>query len=205
MSTDRGGTDIAMALFGSVRTRVLGVLFGRPQRACHLREIMRAVGAGHGAVQRELRRLVACGLVTRARRGNQVIYQANENAPVFGELHGLITKTVGLADVLRGALATLAGRIEVAFVFGSAADGTLQPASDIDLMVIGGAGLRELSPVLSEAQEQLGREINPVMISPAELRERAAAQDAFITSVLQGHKIFLIGGEGDLTGVVGAP
>ena len=205
MGTSADEGSVATALFGSVRTRVLGVLFGQPQRACHLRAITRAVDAGHGAVQRELRRLVACGLVTRARRGNQVIYQANENAPVFRELHGLITKTVGLAGMLRGALATLADRIEVAFVFGSAAEGTLQPASDIDLMVIGEAGLRELSPVLSEAQEQLGREINPVTIGPAELRERAIAQDAFIMSVLQGDKIFLIGGESDLTGVVRAP
>jgi len=200
MGTSADGGSVATALFGSVRTRVLGVLFGQPQRACHLREITRAVGAGHGAVQRELRRLVACGLVTRARRGNQVIYQANENAPVFRELHGLITKTVGLANMLRGALATLADRIEVAFVFGSAAEGTLQPASDIDLMVIGRAGLRDLASVLPDAQEQLGREINPVTISPAELRERLSAGDAFIKGVLEGPKILIIGGEDNLSG-----
>jgi len=39
------------------------------------------------------------------RTGNQKHYQAQRDSPVFEELHGLILKTVGLAEPLRQALA----------------------------------------------------------------------------------------------------
>jgi len=203
MGTLREDDSIAAALFGSVRQRVLGLLFGQPHQAYYLRQITRAVDAGHGAVQRELRQLVSCGLVTRTRSGNQVFYQADEKAPVFSELRGLIMKTVGLADVLREALHDLSDRIEAALIYGSMAEGTHQAGSDVDLMVVGEVGLRELSPVLSDAQERLRREVNPVTISPTELRDRFRKDDHFIKNVLKRPKIFLIGGEDDLTRIVG--
>jgi len=166
MSTYDRSNNIAAALFGSVRQRVLALLFA--------------------------------GLVTRTPRGNQVFYQANEKSPVFPEVRGLIMKTVGLADVLGECLSSLAGGIEVAFVYGSMADGTHQAGSDVDLMVIGKVGVRQLSQLLSEAQQQLGREINPVTISPAELQERFSKGDHFITAVLQRPRIFVIGDEDEL-------
>ena len=41
------------------------------------------------------------GLVNVSRVGNQKHYQANRASPVFTELHGLVIKTFGVADVLR--------------------------------------------------------------------------------------------------------
>ncbi|MBP6965535.1 MAG: winged helix-turn-helix transcriptional regulator [Armatimonadetes bacterium] len=116
--------SIGSALFGGVRQAVLAILFCHSDESFHLRHIVRAVGMGHGAVQRELARLVDAGLVIRSRRGNQVLYKANKESPVFAELRGLMVKTVGIADVLRASLAALSDRIEVAFMYGSVARGT---------------------------------------------------------------------------------
>ncbi len=80
--------------------------------------------AGSGAVQRELARLEAAGLVTTSRVGRQKHYQANERAPVFSELRGIVLKTSGLGDVLRDALSPFHGDIRAAFVFGSIAKGS---------------------------------------------------------------------------------
>ena len=55
---------------------------------------------------------------------------------MFSELHGLVQKTVGLAEPLRRALAPLSSQILVAFVYGSVAKGTDTAGSDIDLMII---------------------------------------------------------------------
>lgn len=202
LSTDN---NIAAALFGTVRQRVLALLFGHTEQSYYMRQITRAVDAGHGAVQRELKHLVAGGLVTRTRTGNQVFYQANEKSPVFAELRGLIVKTVGLADPLREALAALATRIEVAFVYGSIAHATDGAGSDVDLMIIGDVGLRELGPPLREVQWQLGRDVNPVTMSPLELRDGVGKADRFVESVLHGSKIFLIGGQDDLTRIARQP
>ena len=68
--------------------------------------------------------------------GNQKHYQANRESPVFAELHGLIVKTVGVAEPLRRALKAQAGEIRAAFVYGSVAKKGDKAGSDIDLMVI---------------------------------------------------------------------
>ena len=202
MGTSCTDNSIVSALFGTVRQRVLALLFVHTDQAHYLREITRIVDAGHGAVQRELKQLVDSGLLTRTRRGNQVFYQANQESPVFAELRGLMLKTAGLADVLREALSGLADRIKVAFVYGSIAEGTDRSASDVDLMIIGEVGLRTLGPLLPDVHATLGREVNPVTMSPKELAERATHSDHFITAVLHEPKIFLIGDQNELDRIV---
>src|SRR5437867_609450 len=127
---------VADALFAKVQQRVLGVLFGNPRRSFYANEVTALARSGTGAVQRELRRLEASGLVTVTRVGNQKHYQANPGSPVFEELRALVLKTVGLADVLRAALAPVSRDIRAAFVYGSIAKGNDTAASDIDLMVV---------------------------------------------------------------------
>jgi hypothetical protein len=132
-------TALADVLFTPVQQRVLGLLFGQPQRRFQSAELIRLAGSGTGSVHRLLTRLEAVGLVTTQKVGNQKHYQANAESPVFAELAGLMRKTVGLVQPLQAALAPLAGKITVAFVYGSVARGTDRADSDIDLMVIADA------------------------------------------------------------------
>ena len=127
---------LADALFTRTQQRVLGLLFGQAGRSFFATEIIGLAQAGSGAVQRELVRLSTSGLVIVTRVGNQKHYQANSAAPVFAELRGLVTKTVGLVDPLREALMPVAKRIALAFVYGSIAKGGDTAASDIDVMII---------------------------------------------------------------------
>ena len=109
------GSSLADALFSSTQQRVLGFLFGQPERSFFATELIGLVGAGSGAVQRELARLGQSGLVTITRVGNQKHYQANMQSPIYGELSNIIRKTVGLVDPIREALAPLAKEISAAF------------------------------------------------------------------------------------------
>jgi hypothetical protein len=127
---------MADVLFTPVQQRVLGLLFGQPERRFQSAELIRLAGAGTGAVHRMVTRLAATGLLRVETSGNQKFYQANERAPVYAELVGLVRKTVGIAGPLQAALAPLAHRIAAAFVYGSVAKGSDHAASDIDLMVI---------------------------------------------------------------------
>ena len=101
---------LARVLFGSVRRDVLGLLLGRPDERFHFREILRAVGSGSGAVQRELKQLVEAGLVDRVASGHQVYFSANREAPIFAELQAILEKTAGAGEVLRSALAPIIDR-----------------------------------------------------------------------------------------------
>jgi predicted nucleotidyltransferase len=92
--------EVANALFTKAQQRVLAVLFGYPERSFYANEVIALAGCGTGAVQRELARLEAAGLVTVTRVGRQKHYQANRAAPVFEELRGLVRKTTGLIGEL---------------------------------------------------------------------------------------------------------
>lgn len=198
MSTSSTSSSLAAALFGQTRRVILAMLYGHPDEAYYLRQLARSTGAGLGAVQREIKRLTEAGIVTRSVRGRQVFYQANPDCPVFAELKGLVVKTTGVADVLRTALAPLAGRIQLAFIYGSVARLAQKSASDVDLMAVGGVSFGEIISALTAAQETLAREVNPTVYSGAEFKAKLRAGHHFLTSVVRREKMFLIGDEHEL-------
>lgn len=184
---------LADALFTGTQQRVLGLLFGQAERSFFATEIIGLAQAGSGAVQRELARLSASGLVSVTRVGNQKHYQANSAAPVFAELRGLVSKTVGLADPLREALTPIAKQIALAFVYGSIAKGGDTAASDIDVMIVSDSLTLEAAfKALAAAESRLGRTVNPSLYTTAEFRRRRASGNAFLTKVLESEKVFLI-------------
>ena len=186
------------ALFSEGRIRVLGLLLADPEQRRHLREIARRVGLAPATVQREVTALAKAGVLLREREGHQVYYRANRQCPIFPELQGIAIKTFGVAEALREVLAPFRSQMQVAFLFGSAAAGTLDARSDLDLLVVGEVGLFELTPALQQAEARLGREVNAVTMRPAEFAERLEAGEHFLTTVLARPMIFLIGDEHEL-------
>lgn len=191
-------TDLAVALFGKTRRNVLALLFGRPERSFYLREIAARAGTGMSQVQKELEQLVAAGLVLREPRANQVHFRANPEAPIYGELLGIVTKTFGVADVIREALGPFSDRIRLAFIYGSIAKGTAAAASDIDLLLVGDLAPSEFSVPLTEARKRLGRNVSLVGYSTEEFGAMLRAEHHFISAVLEGPKIWLVGSDRSL-------
>ena len=193
MGTHTVSTDLGSALFGKARRAVLGLLYARPDEAFYLRQITREAQAGQGAVQRELKRLVDAGLLTREARGREVHYRANRACPIFAELHGLVLKTVGLADVLRTALLPFQTDITLAAVYGSQAAGTARAGSDVDLLVVGTVEEVALHKAVAGAETQLARTVNYTLLTPREFARRRRDRGGFIARVLAGPLIPLLG------------
>jgi predicted nucleotidyltransferase len=185
-------------LFNAYRRQVLGLLLLRPEESLHVREISRLAGVPAGSLHRELRALADAGLLLREPAGNQVRYRANRACPIYPELAGIFRKTAGLADLLRDALAPLGDRVELAFVFGSVAQGTETASSDVDLFVLGKAKFAEVVALVSPLRERLGREVNAVAMSRKELDEQRARGDRFVRRVMAEPKLFVIGDDHDL-------
>ncbi|RYF36796.1 MAG: transcriptional regulator [Comamonadaceae bacterium] len=193
--------NAANALFPRVRQRVLGLLYGNPDRSFFTNEIISLAGSGSGAVQRELADLTAAGLLTLTAQGNQKQYRANRAAPVYDELRGLVLKTFGLGDVLRDALEPLAPKIDAAFVYGSVAKQEDTASSDVDVMIVSDdLGYAEIFGALEVASITLGRPVNPTVYTPAQFRKRARQDSVFITRVLEQPKIWLVGTQEMLDG-----
>ncbi|MBI4294396.1 MAG: nucleotidyltransferase domain-containing protein [Betaproteobacteria bacterium] len=188
--------SIADVLFSGVQQRVLGLLFGQPDRSFYANEIERLGMTGRGALERELKRMTASGLITMTVIGRQKHYQANRNSPIFQELRGITLKTFGLSDVLRVALSSFAEAIRFAFIYGSVAKGTDTATSDIDVMVIAeGLSYSQLFEALTKAEETLGRKVSPTLYSPEDFRKKIAGDNHFVARVLDQPRIVLLGNE----------
>ena len=198
----RPPNGLAGALFSKVQLSVLGLLIGRPDRSFRISEIIRLVGSGSGAVQRELETLTAAGIFTVNSSGNQKLYRANRQSPIFEELYGLVLKTVGLLEPLKKALKPYQSKIEIAFVYGSIAKGTDIAKSDIDLMIIGEQiTYGDIFLALQNAEKTLQRPINPNLMTPDEWRQRRSNKSAFVTKRLEQPKMFVLGTDNELQGI----
>lgn len=195
----RSVQGLANALFSTTQQRVLGLLFGQPDRSYYASELIALAGSGSGAVQRELARLEQSGLVTARSVGNRRHYQANPDSALYDELVGIARKTVGIAGPVGQALQPLARRIAAAFIYGPVAKRSDTARSDIDLMVVSDKlSYADLYKVLEPLRSRLGRAVNPTVLGRAELAGRRRSGSAFARRVLAQPKIWVIGSERDL-------
>ncbi len=196
--------SLANVLFGKGRGALLALFYGHPDQSFYYRQITRQLAdISVGTLQRELDTLSQLELVDRSTLGNQVFYRANRNHPVFPELRALVAKTVGAFQVLRSALSPLEDRISLAFIYGSIARQQENAESDIDLLVVGKASLEDVLSAVGPVEQSLGRTVNPTVYSLAEFKAKLADGNHFLTSVVRGEKIFLIGGDNELSKVGG--
>lgn len=193
-------SQLPIILSSRIRADIFRLLFGVSKNDLHMRDIERQSGFAIGTIQSELKKLTDLDLVIKRRDGNRLYFRANTDHPLYPDIRNIVLKTSGLYDVLKSHLCNEPA-IQVAFVYGSIAAGKEKAASDLDLMVIGQIGLRKLSQLLSGAAENIGREINPHVLTPAELLARRREKDHFINQVMRAQKIFIVGSEHDLKNV----
>jgi DNA-binding transcriptional ArsR family regulator len=186
------------ALMPKTRQEILAATLIQSDRPWYISELARRMGVPPSSLQRELQSLSAAGILKTHRQGRMVYVQANTDSPVFPDLRGLLLKTAGLNDVLADALHPLNGKVQVAFVYGSMASGSEHSDSDIDLMLIGALAPAELAAPLRGARDVLGRDINPLVYSPAEFREKRTAGNPFLTRVLDRPRLFVVGNSHEL-------
>ncbi|HEX7048534.1 MAG TPA: nucleotidyltransferase domain-containing protein [Gammaproteobacteria bacterium] len=186
-------SQLGDALFTETQQKVLGLLYGQPERSFYTKEILRLTGMGVATIKRELDRMLAAGILTMTPIGNQHHYQANPRCPIYGELIDIIKKTIGVTEIIRQALEPLADKIDLAFVFGSMASGKERAGSDVDLLIVGDANFAELVGALYPAQEILGREVNPKIYNKEEWDRMRKENTAFIKDILSKPRLSVIG------------
>jgi len=190
---------LAELLSSRARAEIFRLLLSGTGEELHVREIERRSGLNDSTLRQELRKLVRLDLVQSRKDSNRVYYRAKTESPLYPEIRNLVLKTSGLADALKSALEDK--RIRVAFVFGSIARGEEKAGSDVDLMVIGRLGLRDLSRLLSGIEKKIGREVNPHILREEEFQKRIRAKEHFVSNVMETPKIFIIGSQRELEAV----
>jgi DNA-binding transcriptional ArsR family regulator len=191
---------LSQLLSSRTRAEIFKLLFGTREEELHIREIQRRSGLNDRTIRQELDKLQKLDLVIARKDSNRVYYRANKSNPLYHDIRNLVLKSIGLIDVLREALKDK--RIQIAFVFGSISEGRETSSSDVDLLIIGTLGMRDVSALLSGAADKIGREINTHVMTGDEIKKRYGVKEHFIVSVVNSPKLFILGTEDDLKAMV---
>jgi predicted nucleotidyltransferase len=192
-----------LPLFASdVLVKILTLFLLNPEQAYYQAEIHQQLGGTLRNTQKMLLRLEQMELIRHYKRGKMSYYRANREHFLFEDLKRLLIKSVGLGDLLRETIQSVADKVQLAFVFGSYARGEEAVHSDIDLFMMGNLSLREVSEIMGPVTETLGREVNSVIYTEAEFQKRYADHNHFVRELVSCPKIWLIGSNHDLEAVV---
>jgi predicted nucleotidyltransferase len=178
----------------TIRRKILELILADPGSRRHLREIARQAGTSAGTASRELKKLVAAGVVERSVEGRQVYFEARaleagrrsaaETRAAYGGTAAQDARQpdpVGLAIVRILALRlreAYGERLRDVYLFGSRARGDHEPDSDVDVLIVldriegYGRDLRLSSEAVSDLSLASGLAISRVLAAESSWRDR---------------------------------
>lgn len=181
-----------LPLFRSeMQVRLLALVLLQPERRWTLQELSEALSAPQSSVHRELSRAEEAGVIRRDDEARPHRFSAATDDASYPALTELLRCTVGVESELRSALDR--PEVHAAAIFGSWASGARRADSDVDVLVVGAAGLRELRRVVRPVEKSTGRRIDLTLLSDAEFRKLVADGSSFVRGVLESPMTVLVG------------
>jgi predicted nucleotidyltransferase len=181
-----------LPLFRSeMQVRLLALLLLQPERSWTLQDLARALDAPASSVHRELGRAENAGIVRRDATARPHRFQAATDDPLHEPLATLLGRSVGVEGQLRAVLER--PDVLVATIYGSWAGGTRRPDSDIDVLIVGDADLRELRRNVRSIGKAAGRTIDLTVLTADEFRHLLAERSSFARGVLDAPTTPLVG------------
>lgn len=182
-----------------VRSKLLKVFLQDPQEMFYVRELTRKVDEEINAVRRELDRMQRRGLVKSEPRGNRLYYFLRKQYPFYQELLQLVTKTSGLGGAIRKNKNKL-GRIKFAMFSGKFVRRKARQQNEVDLLIVGSVVLPQLAALVRGEEARRKQEINYAVMAVDEFEFRRRRRDPFLTGILSGSRVMVIGDEDELVG-----
>lgn len=178
--------------------KILKLFFQNPDKEYYLREIGEHLGQEPGFFQRSIENLVTEGILLDERRANLRYFKLNKNYPLYEEIKGIVSKTIGTEARLKEMINSLEG-VEYAFIFGSFAKNTATGSSDIDLMLIGNVKQDKLLSIINEVVSSLAREVNYHIFDKDEVIKKIAEKNDFFVRIFSEPIISLKGNLDEFT------
>ncbi|HUV46659.1 MAG TPA: hypothetical protein VMW29_00860 [Candidatus Bathyarchaeia archaeon] len=180
-----------------VRAKLLQIFLSDPKEIFYVRQLVRKTDEEINAVRRELKRMEERGMVSKEARANRLYYGFRKNYLFHEELLRLVCKTSGLGwQIIKNK--NKIGRLKFVMLSGRFARQKEHLSQNVDLLVVGEVVLPQLAAVVRGFEAKISREINYTVMTQEEFEFRKERRDPFITSILLGSRIMLIGDEEDL-------
>lgn len=179
-----------------VRAKMIELFFAHETEMYYVREITREIKEEINAVRRELERMLSAGILKSEQRGNRLYYFVNPRYLFFQEFQQMVVKTTGLGKKIRKYLRKL-GTVSFVMFSGRYVQGLAPRQGEVDILLVGEIVLPELTALIKEEEQRLGREINYTVFSLQEFEFRKTRRDPFIMDVLFGSRVMVVGSDAE--------
>lgn len=184
--------DVTRIFNSKTRKALFRLFYTNPDSRYYLRELERCLNIPVSMIRKELLSLERAGIFSSSKKGNLSYFFINKSYPLFEEMKSIVFKTIGIRGLLKEALFGIKG-IDTAFIYGSFAKNEENAKSDIDLFIIGEVNEDKLVMGIRKLEEALKREINHNLYSKNDFMRKKKEKNPFISEILEGAKIFLVG------------
>jgi len=147
------------------RIKLLMRLFFNPKARSYLRELAKEFNVSTNAVREELNQLKKTDLLKSEKNGRQVYYMANTEHALFPELKSMVSKVMGIDQVVDGIITRL-GDLELAYLIDDYAEG--KDTGIIDIMLVGDINEYHLNDLSRKTERYINRKIRPLVLSRIE-------------------------------------
>lgn len=150
------------------RVKLLLKFFSNTNASAHLRSLATEFGESTNAVRLELNKLSEAGLLCSEENGRKIMYQANQDHPLFPEINSIVLKFLGLDKIAEDIVHKL-GDLKVALITGDYAQG--KDSGIVDLVLVGQINHNILYSLVNKAEKLIKRKIRPLVLTTAEYKE----------------------------------
>jgi len=161
--------DLFAGLISSkTRIKLLVRFFFNPGTRAYLRELAKEFQVSTNAVREELNQLTNTKLLTSEKNGRSVYYKANDSHPLFPELRSMVTKVMGLDQVMDSIITRL-GHLEQAWLIDDYAEG--KDTGIIDLVLVGNIDQYHLNDLTRKTERYIKRKIRTLALTREEFKD----------------------------------
>ena len=150
------------------RIKLLMRFFLNSSSTAYLRELATEFGVSTNGIREELKQMVDSKLMKCQKDGRHILYQANEDHPLFPELHSMVQKSLGMDQVVGSVLRRL-GELEEAYLIDDYAEG--KDTGIIDLVLVGNIDQNQLGDLSRKTERYIKRKIRSLCLSREEFND----------------------------------
>jgi len=161
--------NLFTGLIGSkTRIKLLIRLFFNPKAKAYLRELAKEFNVSTNSVREELNQLTKTELLKSQKNGRQILYMANQEHPLFPELKSMVSRVIGIDQVVDGIVNRL-GDLECAYLIDDYAEG--KDTGIIDLLLVGDIDQYHLNDLSRKTERYIKRKIRTMVVSGEEFND----------------------------------
>lgn len=150
------------------RVKLLLKFFLNSKTEGYLRGLEQEFGESTNAIRVELNRFEKAGMLKSEANGNRKYFSANTSHPLFGEVHNILRKYIGVDKIIEKVVNKL-GEVEHVYLVGSLSKGI--DVQVIDLIFFGNVDKEYLVRLIDRVENHISRKIRYLVYDTKEFSE----------------------------------